>query len=257
MTRISKNPSLVHLVAVVGMLWSAVAGAETLDCDRLAGSHQMLCVAMTRCSMLDGPDARSGCVSAVLQAVGVAQPPARQSSPSAAVSGPSPAPAQSPSEAPSPAQTSEPARPQTVTQSSRAVEPKSVPRTVMAPADRVEQQSVTRAATARPERDVSEDAGKLMSGDEIPKKFTATVVATLGLIRDRQIVLLDNDLAFEGEGPEFDIGDEVNVNKRGFFGDAYTITSRKSRPKVFGRLRCEDTRRSAETERKCAALMDR
>ncbi|MDA1301431.1 MAG: hypothetical protein O2868_15280 [Proteobacteria bacterium] len=244
MTRISKNPSLVHLVAVVGMLWSAVAGAETLDCDRLAGSHQMLCVAMTRCSMLDGPDARSGCVSAVLQAVGVVQP-ARQSSPSAAVPGPSPS------------QTSEPARPQTVTQSSRAVEPKSVPRTVMAPADRVEQQSVTRAATARPERDVSEDAGKLMSGDEIPKKFTATVVATLGLIRDRQIVLLDNDLAFEGEGPEFDIGDEVNVNKRGFFGDAYTITSRKSRPKVFGRLRCEDTRRSAETERKCAALMDR
>ncbi len=262
MTKISKPLSLVSLVALAGATWAPAAAAETLDCDRLAGSQQMLCVAMTRCAMIDAREARSGCVSAVLQAVGVSQSPMSQSAPL------SPAPAGTtvarPTEPPrvtesntmqeSMPQTPAKTTPQTAAQTALQI---AVPSPQRAPATAVmEQQPVTSSVPVRPERDVTPSTGKLMSGSEIPKKFSASVVSTRGLIRDRQIVLLDNYLVFEGEGPEFDVGTTVNVSKRGFFGDAYTITSRKSRSKVFSRLRCEDPQRSEATERKCSALMD-
>ncbi len=100
---------------------------------------------------------------------------------------------------------------------------------------------------------------KAPASGRLARRFSAKVKNVRALVRDRQLVLLDNGLLFEGEGPAFKIGDNVDVVKaRWRWGNSYTIGRPAGRRMQFQRLQCElsDAELSADTSRKCAALTE-
>ncbi len=92
---------------------------------------------------------------------------------------------------------------------------------------------------------------------EVPRRFTSTVIKVRALVRNRQLVLLDNDLLFEGEGPSYDVGEKVTVVKRGRLGKSYTFSSNRGRSREFRRLPCEmrADETNQDTERKCTGFL--
>lgn len=91
----------------------------------------------------------------------------------------------------------------------------------------------------------------------LPRYFSATVTNVRALVRDRQVILLDNNLLFEGQGPTFKIGDVVDViSPRYRMFSGYTIGLPKGRKLKFQRLACEqvDGELREDTRRKCSAL---
>ncbi len=95
--------------------------------------------------------------------------------------------------------------------------------------------------------------------DEIPRRFTAGVTAHRGLVRDRQLVVLDDKLLFEGDNAESSaiaVGDQVRVVKvSSRRGRSYQITGPSRRYFTALRIRCENADLNADNRRKCDRMM--
>ncbi len=96
-------------------------------------------------------------------------------------------------------------------------------------------------------------------GPEIPRRFTAEVTAHRKLVRDRQLLVLDDKLLFEGDNAAssaIGLGDQVQVVKASSFrGRKYQITGPSRRSFEALRLRCERTDLGTDNRRKCNGMM--
>lgn len=94
----------------------------------------------------------------------------------------------------------------------------------------------------------------------VPNRFSATVTAVHALVRDRQLVALDDKLVFEGGQASIariNVGDEVDVVRTSaFFGRRFRMTGPSHRPFTGSRIRCERLDLSDSNRRKCAAVLD-
>lgn len=95
--------------------------------------------------------------------------------------------------------------------------------------------------------------------DEIPRRFTAKVTASRDLVRDRQLVVLDDKLLFEGDdaaASAIRVGDEVRVVKvSSRRGRSYQITGPSRRYFTALRIRCENAGIRADNRHKCDRMM--
>ena len=95
--------------------------------------------------------------------------------------------------------------------------------------------------------------------DEIPRRFTAKVTSHRDLVRDRQLVVLDDKLLFEGDdaaASAIGVGDEVRVVKvSSRRGRSYQITGPSRRFFTALRIRCENADLNADNRRKCDRMM--
>ena len=97
------------------------------------------------------------------------------------------------------------------------------------------------------------------AGPEIPKRFTAQVTAHRDLVRDRQLLVLDDKLLLEGDNAAssaIKVGDEVNVVKASSLrGRRYQISGPSKRRFDALRIRCERTDLNVDNRRKCDGMM--
>ena len=201
--------------------------ARVLDCDRLNAEQKAVCEDLAMCSLIGNGNAREQCVAAVLVSghklatVGPADSNDQQSVP--------------------------------VTSSQATTAPVVVPKE----ADQVivkirprgdRQDQVVQVA---PETNEASDDRKIpirrIAGLEIPRKFNATVASVRHLLRNRQIILLDNDLLFDGEG-HYEEGTEVAVVRKRL-GGRYTMTHRHGNDE-FDRVECERADSSLKREQR-------
>lgn len=93
----------------------------------------------------------------------------------------------------------------------------------------------------------------------LPRRFTAEVTAHHDLVRDRQLVVLDDALLFEGDraaSSRISVGDEVEVVKASSLrGRRYQITGPTKRPFDALRIRCERHELSVDNRRKCERMI--
>ena len=96
-------------------------------------------------------------------------------------------------------------------------------------------------------------------GPEIPKRFTAQVTAHRDLVRDRQLLVLDDKLLLEGDNAAssaIKVGDEVSVVKASSLrGRRYQISGPSKRRFDALRIRCERTDLNVDNRRKCDGMM--
>lgn len=94
----------------------------------------------------------------------------------------------------------------------------------------------------------------------IPRRFSATVTAHTALVRDRQLLVLDDKLLFEADNRRSAAiveGARVDVVKASSMrGRSFQIVGPSRRAVSALRIRCEDSDLTRETRRKCA-LLDR
>lgn len=230
---------------------SSLLRAEILDCERLSDNQRRLCEELARCSIIDSAAKRTNCVSGVLQTGGrlapdqARRPALRAAQPQAEeplASPVQPAPAEQVISTVIPVKRA-PAK--SIASSVILDEP--VPSTARPVESGLLSKLLTRK-TNRPTAPV---------GAEIPRRFYATVLKVRTLVRNRQLVLLDSELLFEGAGPAFKIGDNVKVEKQGRFGNRYIIGRSKGRQLEFKHLRCEGRQGELgeNTRRKCKMLL--
>ena len=94
----------------------------------------------------------------------------------------------------------------------------------------------------------------------IPRRFSATVTGHAPLVRDRQLLVLDDKLLFEADNRRSAAiakGARVDVVKASSLrGRSFQIVGPSKRAVSALRIRCEDGDLTRETRRKCA-LLDR
>ena len=97
---------------------------------------------------------------------------------------------------------------------------------------------------------------------DIPRRFTGVVTRQRDLVYDRQLIVVDDELLFEGENAEessLSPGDEVDVRRTSrFYGHSYRITGPSRRAVPTRRIRCEAdaSEQSVDTRRKCQFIGD-
>ena len=97
---------------------------------------------------------------------------------------------------------------------------------------------------------------------DIPRRFTGVVTRQRDLVYDRQLIVIDDELLFEGENAAesaLDAGDEVDVRRKSrFYGHSYRITGPTRRAVEARRILCEAdaAAQSVDTRRKCTFVGD-
>ena len=96
---------------------------------------------------------------------------------------------------------------------------------------------------------------------DIPKRFTAQVTAQRRLVRNRQLLVLDDKLLFETDNADtasIDVGETVDVVKvSSLRGRSYQIAGPSKRATTGLRIRCERSDLSVGNRRKCGVLASR
>ena len=96
---------------------------------------------------------------------------------------------------------------------------------------------------------------------EIPQRFSAQVTARRDLVRNRQLLVLDDRLLFETDNANtasIDVGDTVDVVKASSRrGRSYQIVGPSRRATIGLRIRCERSDLSGGNRRKCGVLASR
>ena len=217
-----------------------VARAESKNCDELPPNQQAACLMVLACAAIDDDERREECFRVAAE---------RFASPGEATSPDPDAPTDDPVSAVMPETPTDvvhsPVRPRVVEPTSRptpaTVEEQptaSVGRT--SPASAVEQKSVQRTVLT------------------IPDRFTAEVTQVRRLLRDRQLVVLDGKLLFEGGQATVSglkVGDEVRVSRASSrFGNRFRITGPGHRPFTAARIRCERMELARDKLRKCKLI---
>ena len=130
--------------------------------------------------------------------------------------------------------------PNTTRTSAAVEEDPTVPSVPTTPAPAVEQRSVQRTVLT------------------IPDRFTAEVTQVRQLLRDRQLVVLDGKLLFEGgqaRVSRLKVGDEVRVSRASsLFGSRFRILGPGHRPFTAARIRCERSELTLDKQRKCKLI---
>lgn len=96
---------------------------------------------------------------------------------------------------------------------------------------------------------------------DIPRRFSARVTVARKLVRNRQLLVLDDKLLFETDNADtarIDVGDTVDVVKASSRrGRNYQIVGPSKRAATGLRIRCERSDLSVGNRRKCAILPSR
>lgn len=225
-------------VAFASLAAAANEGAVTSEsCDSLPQSQRALCLMVQACATLADVAQRQECYNAAAARYAEADP--------------------------------------------RDAEQSSAPADRPAPAKVVETPQEREAATVRPEPPLTAEGTRRQAtgertgtltrvrrlfadqsaarGPEIPRRFTAEVTAHRELVRDRQLLVLDDKLLFEGDNASSSairLGDEVKVVKASSFrGRKYQITGPTRRSFEALRIRCERTDLGTDNRRKCDGMM--
>ena len=223
-------------LVLASLLVAADEGAAKPEsCDGLPEAQRPLCLMVQACATLADVAQREECYNAAAERFAQAEPRhAEQPSarPPAAVEA-----AEAPREREAAAVSPEPQPARTVAEPSGTDES-------MGTLTRV------RRLFARPSE---------AQGPEIPRRFTAEVTAHRELVRDRQLLVLDDKLLFEGDNASSSairLGDEVKVVKASSFrGRKYQITGPTRRSFEALRIRCERTDLGTDSRRKCDGMM--
>ena len=95
---------------------------------------------------------------------------------------------------------------------------------------------------------------------EIPEHFFGEVTAHRKLVRDRQLIAVDDRVLFEGDvwrESKIREGNRVEVQKvSSLFGERYRIIGPSKRAVTANRIRCERFELNSDDRRKCALLPD-
>lgn len=90
---------------------------------------------------------------------------------------------------------------------------------------------------------------------DIPNRFSADITALRRLVRDRQLVAVDNQLLFEGDvsaESALKLGDRVEIRRISrAFGERYRIIGPSQRPIMARRISCERVELSKQSRRRC------
>ena len=96
---------------------------------------------------------------------------------------------------------------------------------------------------------------------DIPRRFSARVTVERKLVRNRQLLVLDDKLLFEADNADtarIDAGDTVDVVKASSRrGRSYQIVGPSKRAATGLRIRCERSDLSVDNRRKCGILPNR
>ena len=94
----------------------------------------------------------------------------------------------------------------------------------------------------------------------IPEHFFGEVTAQRKLVRDRQLIVVDNRVLFEGDvwrESKIREGNRVEVQKvSSLFGERYRIIGPSKRAVTANRIRCERVELNTDDRRKCSLLPD-
>ena len=214
------------------------SGANPENCDSVPEAQRPLCLMVQACATLTDSTQRQECYSAAAERFAVANPQdAKQPSVTAEESSSATVEVLAPRERETVAVSPEPPR------TRQSTEPQ-------AGGERTGTLARVRRMFAGP---------SAAQGPEIPRRFTAEVTAHRQLVRDRQLLVLDDKLLFEGDNAASSairLGDQVNVVKASSFrGRKYQITGPSRRSFDALRVRCERTDLGADNRRKCNGMM--
>ncbi len=203
------------VIGLVAMLLSMSPAAMTLDCDRLTGDQKSFCEDLAMCSLIGNVGAREQCVSAVVvseqKQVVAPERPLGPRFPDAAA----------------------PVAAAATTLDSDQVIVKIRPRE--------ERDQNAQAVWTEPDGDAETDESakipiRRMEDIEIPRRFDGVVKGVRHLVRNRQVILLDNNLLFDGEG-HYDEDTKVRVVRKRLGGRF--IMTHKGGNNEFDRIECE------------------
>ena len=95
---------------------------------------------------------------------------------------------------------------------------------------------------------------------DIPERFFGEVTAHRKLVRDRQLIAVDDRVLFEGDvwrESKIRLGNRVEVQKvSSLFGERYRIIGPSKRAVTANRIRCERVELNTDDRRKCVLLPD-
>lgn len=106
----------------------------------------------------------------------------------------------------------------------------------------------------RKPQDARDDVWRLV---EVPRRFSAALIGTRTLARDRLLFGLDNQLLFEGGGAHVSglgAGDVLKAFRVSYSTRRYRFVGPSHRAFEATRIRCEHPNPTADTRRKCALL---
>ena len=229
-------------------------GEEAVDCGSLPESRRALCAMVQACTTVADETQRQECFHAAADSLGDDSEDAKvPDDEGEAVEGQ----AEAASEKAMPASAA-PALETKVVEASVQDEPvqakETAPPAVVAPAEAAPK----RSRVARAFRELIA-AQRATDAPTLPRQFTAEVTAHHDLVRDRQLVVLDDALLFEGDraaSSRISVGDEVEVVKTSSRrGRRYQITGPTKRPFDALRIRCERHELSVDNRRKCERMI--
>ncbi|MCY3621298.1 MAG: hypothetical protein OXH68_06255 [Gammaproteobacteria bacterium] len=220
-----------------------VAGAESKNCDELPPNQQAACLMVLACAAIDDDERREECFRVAAE---------RFASPDEATSSPDP-------DAPTDDAVSAalPETPADVVRSPVPPPPVVEPTSIQpAPATAEEQPTASvGSASAAPAVEQKSVQRTVLT---IPDRFTAEVTKVRRLLRDRQLVVLDGKLLFEGGQAMVSglkVGDEVRVSRASSrFGNRFRIIGPGHRPFTAARIRCERMELARDKQRKCKLI---
>lgn len=235
---------------------SPVAADETEKCADLPEAQQAACWMAEGCRRLRDAEQRRECLrlAADLRSALVAEAEADETLSDVADTPASAPPTPeletttvAPPDEPRPPERPEPAREAVV--ADEAIPPQPARATTTAPAPPAPNRD---AAPAISQRTVER---KVL---DIPKHFFAEITALRRLVRDKQLIALDDQLLFEGDvaaESALKLGDQVEVQRisKGF-GDRYRVLGPSQRAVTARRIYCERIELSKQSRRRCLML---
>ena len=232
--RCRRRPAFVFVAFVAGLCLAstgalaqpdAAAGAATIHCDELPETRQALCWMVVACGALADEARREECYRVAAESLqhGGLPHAAAASEPTAK---PTPQPAAKVEDEPAP----------------------------------VVRRAAPPAQTAVPRSEVTTKR-VLTEVLDIPRRFSARVTVERRLVRNRQLLVLDDKLLFETDNADtarIDAGDTVDVVKASSRrGRSYQIVGPSKRAATGLRIRCERSDLSVDNRRKCRILPNR
>lgn len=264
----SSNPATARgrhgLLRALFYGWAVVAlapfghGEEAVDCDSLPESRRALCAMVQACTTVADETQRQECFRAAADSLGNDAEATGDEDEAVVVR------AETANEETTPVDEA-PALQTEVVEAPLEDDPvqakaNEAPAPAVVPAETAEAEAEPkRSRVARAFRELIA-AQRATDAPTLPRRFTAEVTAHHDLVRDRQLVVLDDALLFEGDraaSSRISVGDEVEVVKvSSLRGRRYQITGPTKRPFDALRIRCERRELSVDNRRKCERMID-
>ena len=89
---------------------------------------------------------------------------------------------------------------------------------------------------------------------DIPRRFSGEITALRRLVRDRQLIAVDNQLLFDGDvaaESALKTGDRVDIQRISAFGERYRITGPSQRAVTTRRILCERVDLGRQSRSRC------